>query len=86
MCELYKFLSKNFRFQKNWDFGALGAYVLFGGLGLLGAYIIGGPIMLTIFRHPYIGTGSNFAWPPKLTALIQANESFVIIVFIYNFI
>jgi hypothetical protein len=50
--------------------GALGAYVLFGGLGHFGTYIIRGPFMLTIFKPLYIGDEPNFAWPPKLTSLV----------------
>jgi hypothetical protein len=69
MCEFYKFLFKNFRFQKNWGFGALEVYVLFGWLGLFGAYIIGGHLWLPYLGSLYIGAEPNFAWPSKLTAL-----------------
>jgi hypothetical protein len=48
------FYPKTLVSKKNWGFRALGAYVLFGGLGFLGAYIIGGLFMLIIFRpHLY---------------------------------
>jgi hypothetical protein len=50
--------------------GALGAYVLFRGLGIFGAYIIGGLFMFTYLGPLYIGAGPNFDWPPKLTALM----------------
>jgi hypothetical protein len=49
--------------------GALGAYVLFRGLGIFEAYIIGDLFMFTYLGPLYIGAGLNFDWPPKLTAL-----------------
>jgi hypothetical protein len=63
MCEFYQFLSKNSR-PKNWGFKALGAYILFGGLVLFGAYIIGGPIMLTIFKPPIYWGWAQFYLTP----------------------
>jgi hypothetical protein len=40
--------------------GALGAYVLFRGLGIFGTYIIGGLFIFTYLGPLYIGAGPNF--------------------------
>jgi hypothetical protein len=69
LCVNSKKIYLKTRFQQNWGFGALGAYVLFRGLGIFGAYIIGGLFMFTYLGPLYIGAGPNFDWPPKLTAL-----------------
>jgi hypothetical protein len=58
------FYRKTFVSKKIWGFGALRAYVLFGGLDLLGAYLC-----LPYLGPLYIGAVPNFVRPPKLTAL-----------------
>jgi hypothetical protein len=55
------FYPKTLVSKKIWG---LGAYVLFGGLDLLGAYLC-----LPYLGPLYIGAGPNFVRPPKLTAL-----------------